>query len=60
LRDTATQVDTASRVDETVRVDAPRMLLRTVIAQARRAHEEKLAKLKAVLETPQQGDLPHG
>jgi hypothetical protein len=35
------------------------MLLRTVLAQARRAHDEKLAKLKTVLEAPQQGVLSH-
>jgi hypothetical protein len=46
-------------MDETVRVDAPRMLLRTVLAQAHRAHDEKLAKLKTVLEAPQQGDPWH-
>ena len=43
------QTSGATLVEETLLVEAPRMLMGTVFAQAKRAHEEKLAKLDAAL-----------
>ncbi len=42
--------DQGTRVDEHVTVEAPRLLLGTTLRQARKAHENLLARLKAFLE----------
>ena len=44
--------DGATRVDETLTVQAPAMLMATVFAQARLAHEQKFARLEAALAAP--------
>ena len=44
------EVASGTRLVERVSVQAPRMLRRFVIAQARKSHEETLAKMKVFLE----------
>ncbi len=47
---TLDEVASGTRLVERVSVEAPGMLRRFVIAQARKSHEETLAKMKVVLE----------
>jgi hypothetical protein len=43
-------IESGTKLSERVSIDAPRMLRRFVVSQARRSHEETLRKLKALLE----------
>jgi|SRR5579883_599630 hypothetical protein len=45
--------DGATLVEETIQLTAPRLLMRTVYTQAKKAHDEKLLRLKAWLEAEQ-------
>ena len=49
------EVGSGTRLIEQVSVEAPRILHRFVVAQARRSHEETLAKMKAFLEAEDEG-----
>ncbi len=44
--------ESGTRLVERVSVEAPRILRRFVVSQARQSHKETLAKMKALLEAP--------
>jgi hypothetical protein len=48
---TLSEAATGTRLVEHVAVEAPRLLRRFVVAQARRSHEETLARMKTLLES---------
>ncbi len=46
------EVEAGTRLVERVTIEAPRILRRFVVSQARQSHKETLAKMKALLEEP--------
>jgi hypothetical protein len=50
--------ESGTRLVERVRIEAPRILRRFVVRQARKSHQETLAKMKDLLEGPSTESMP--